>query len=211
MARRVEPTGDPHLGRLEVDGNPYAAPSADFREVSADRLADDGAFALRRACYRREKWITRLAWTNAVGALIMLFPAVGSLVVEALATLRAIGADIAPSFDLPPAGGSFGMLTLFNNATFSLCIALWFGLRALQPWARWTMVGLGSLVWFMVLVAACWVGLGGAPLFSPLAVFLYAFLLLVSVGLYVLLSSPTEEIFTREYRDAVARTRWIRF
>jgi hypothetical protein len=200
---------DSYFDDSEPAQNPYAAPAWETGGPAAGGLFEDGPEAIRRAYYRRERAIKRIAWINLGVAIVWLFPAVGSLIVLALAMLREIGADVAPSLDLPPIrpiGSSFTLLTLSNVGTLSLNVAMWYGLRTLRSWARWTVVGLASVLILMDLSLAVFVPLR----FAPVLVVLVGGGFLIAVVIYVLISAPSGEVFTSEYRDAVARTRGMR-
>ncbi len=204
-------TSDPESADLESRENPYAAPA--FERTSSE-ISDESARALRLAYLGRETAIRRVAWINLVCAILWVFPTVGSLLVVLLIGLRAMNADIAPSLDLPPPalfGGVMGLVAVSNVCLLGFWIALFIGLRSLQSWARWTMVGLDLLVLFGVCFIACGQFIGLAkPTIGDIAVMnltggLFGFML------YVLISPPSGRVFTRLYREAVARTRGMAF
>ena len=195
---------------LEPDENLYAPPKAEFLEPSAADLAEGSPAAIRHAFYRREKTIKRIAWINLILAIVWFPAAVGSVLFLAISTLQRAGIDIPPAVRLPPTmptGVGLMLLTAFHNGIFGLTVALFLGLRALRWWARWAMVGLASIVLLAEFVTAYFV----RPGLSPLAAILVGVGVLVAVIIYLLISFPSGMVFTREYRDAVARTRGMRF
>ncbi len=204
-------TSDPESAEIESRENPYAPPAA---RLTSSELSDESARALRLAYLGREKAIRRVAWINLVCAIIWVFPTAGSLIVVLLIGLRAMNADIAPSFDLPPPapfGGVMGLVALANVCLLSFWIALFIGLRSLQSWARWTMVGLDVLVLFGVCFTAYGQIIGLAkPTIGDIAVMVLTGGL-CGVVLTVLISPPSGKVFTKEYREAIARTRGMPF
>jgi hypothetical protein len=186
--------------------NPYAPPRAELEEISAGDPADGSSLAVRRALRRREKAIKRVAWINLLGAFIWLPAAGGSLFFLVLDTFRASGADFVPSIESPPGlptGGWLVLLTLFHVGIFSLFVTLFIGLRRLASWARWAMVGLASLVLFLVCLSHYWWLTRSTNRLAP-DVVIFVATPLAAVVLYVLISAPSGEIFTRRYREAVA-------
>jgi hypothetical protein len=193
--------------------NPYAPPATENARHASGEVSDESARALRRAHLGREKAIKRVAWINLVCAIIWVLPTVGSLIVLLLMALRAMSADIAPSLNLPPPapyGGVFGLITLVNASLLSLWVALFLGLRSLQSWARWTMVAVAVLVLYGVCFNA-YVRFAG--LAKPSRGDAPAMLLMggvFAIVLHVLISPPSGRVFTRQYREAVAKTRGMR-
>jgi hypothetical protein len=200
---------DPQRADSESRENPYASPAADFGGPASGDLTDENALALRRGLFGRERAIRRLAWMYLLLAIVWIPAAVGSLFFLALSSLRRAGIDVAPAVRVParlPTDPGLVILTLFHVGVLSLNIALFYGLRALRSWARWTTVALACAVLLTASVTAYFVRPGP----GALAVIFGGGGALVCVIIYVLVSPPSGKLFTREYRDAVARTRGLR-
>jgi hypothetical protein len=200
-------TQDRQFGDSDPDPNVYAAPSVDF----SDPLAGSELASMRRAFYLRERAIKGLAWMNLLLAIVWLPAACGSLFFLTLSRLRNAGIDIAPSVDLPatlPTDYRLVLLAVFHIGVFGLNVALFLGLRGQRSWARWTMVAVVCTVLVVEALAAYSVPSDRAP-------FAILFGVCAAIGsgiLYILLSAPSGEVFTRNYRDDVARTtRGMRF
>jgi hypothetical protein len=193
------------------DENLYAAPKAEALDLSAEDFVGGRPAAIRRDSYRREKTIKRIAWINLVLAIVWFPAAIGSLFVLTLLSLRRAGIDIAPSIRLPasmPTGIELVAATVLHFSVFSFFVAGFYGLRTLKSWARWAMVGLALIVLFAGPSVAYF---GGSALSVSTVVIGAGSCFLVGTVVYVLVSPPSGKVFTREYRDAVARTRGMRF
>ncbi len=189
-----------------TQSNPYAPPSADLAELPAG--VDANAVAVRLAHLGRENAIKLIAWINLLVAVIWSPAAIGTVVLLVLTTLRVDGFErFFPP--VPHPGLAIAGLTLFHGGAFSLNVALFLGLRRLRAWARWTMVGLAT-VSLIVLCVYLFVAFNGAETnWKWYLGTLVTWGLTVAAVFYVLLTRPSGAVFTREYRNVVARTRGL--
>jgi hypothetical protein len=136
--------------------NPYEPPSTDLEELPPVPDKDVHAQETRRAYLGREEAVKRLSWLNVLLAIVWLPATLRTLGFSAFFVLKTIGFDVG-GLQLPlgtPTGPALIVLTVFHVGCFILNVALVLGLRALQPWARWTelVVALVFLIFCLIYV-----------------------------------------------------------
>lgn len=186
---------DPY-DRADAPLNPYAAPKADLDPrwiVVEEDLAQ--CETIRRDHLGRETWIKLLGSLHYVGAAFG-FIAVCSLIALALGNVLQIDPRIT------------AVVVAIYGAVTALNAALGYGLRGLQPWARWTeavLYGIGAALGCVVVLASVLIGNTSAAL-------LYSgSMLFQGAVLYLLLSPKATVVFSTHYKDVIGRTPHVRY
>ena len=190
--------------------NPFEAPRAGIGERIPDLdLGDDGgAEATRRAYLGHEASVKALGSLQYLGAFfcvfgMLFFFAAAAGLVDMNAGRQGMTPEQMRIFNAV-AGGAF-------VAGFAIYAGLGYGLRSLQPWARWVMIVLTSLsllataaqVVFLAAVnpAAAAGGLVGAVIPS----------LITGYILYLVASAKGAMVFSGEYKDVIRKTPGIKY
>jgi hypothetical protein len=187
----------------EDEFNPYAAPVAAVGKPGGASGESGRAEEIRRAHIGHEASIRSIGSLYYLGAI---FSGLGII----LGILFATGVIPVRQQDEEVLGGPvLGMiLAAIYTVAFALNFALGYGLRALQNWARWTVVVLmapGLLFAFVMAVISA--------LRNPLA----GVLLLILGGvipayiIYLLVSPKAGVIFSREYKEIIAQTAHVKY
>src|SRR4051812_19983846 len=160
--------------QMDAHVNPYAAPRADLEAPPLIVFEGDQAQceAIRRTYLGRETWIKLIGSFHYLGAG---FGFLGLCSITVLALGGMLNVPMAIAFVLVAV---YGVLTAVNAV-------LGYGLRALQPWARWT----EAVLYGIGLAVGCLLIVGSLVLRSVPLLMAYSFSSIVQGAvLYLLLS-----------------------
>lgn len=189
--------------------NPYAAPEAELLPGASGMGVNDPelvvAEEIRREHLNHETNVKGLGILNIAGGALCFIGAAILGIMLARGDFPGQAQGELPEtlrFGLMFAVGVYIVIGLIN-------IPLGFGLRALQPWARWTMVvlcsiGLLGVVLNMVLASMVKSGKsqpGGA----------FCGILIYLAFLYLMLANKANMVFSAEYKRIIAKTPHIRY
>jgi len=190
------------------DLNPFEAPLAEIGDRALDLGADGDAELIRRHHLGRETSV------KSIGLLCYLVAAITGLFSGVMA-LVGVGQLVSGQAPDQPTARFQSLLLLalfaFYGAISGVCLALGFGLRRLQVWARWTAMVLSMLVLLYLLLTAS-VVLGFLPVPNPggIAAFLLFFAAILGYVFYLLVTPQAGVVFSPEYRAVIAKTPEIR-
>lgn len=176
--------------------NPYAAPVTEIRLIQSDFDVDNSeAEAVRRLYLGHEAAVKSIGLLHYLGAFIGTIAVVGTLVVLA-ASVR----------------GEALSLALVGVATYCVLTggnyALGYGLRRLQPWARWTEATFflfGLLSTFAMMIGMFVMKSAELAIPSIVGITIYSYVL------YLLLSPKGAMVFSPGYRAIIEKTPHIKY
>jgi len=191
------------------DVNPFDPPRAEIGHRAFDSgLVDNEAELIRRAHIGHEASIRSLGLLNYFGAIFGAIGTVGLLVMASgLVSLNQPNAI--------PNGPSPGTMRVIFLGVAVLYLALTllnggmgYGLRRLQPWARWTTVVFTALGLLYTLVVSVF-----AFLANPIAgaITLLVGSLIPGYILYMMVSAKGSMVFSPEYKAIILKTPHVKY
>jgi hypothetical protein len=192
------------------DSNPFAAPMADIghRTSPLDLETDSEAELVRRFYLSHEASVKSVGLLNYVLGGFGLSMAVALL----LMSLGLIANPPGPGDGAGPLQGFFLIFAALFYGTFgAVAVALGYGLRRLQVWARWTTMVLSALALAYLLLMMV-VVLAILPIPNPavVAALMGLAATILAYVLYLMISPKGGMVFSAEYRAVIARTPTIK-
>jgi hypothetical protein len=192
------------------DLNPFAAPKAEIghRTFPLDLATDSEAELVRRYHLSHEASI------KSVGLLGYLLAGFGLFVAFVL-VLMSVGAIENPQARgneaFPLQGFVLIFVAIFYGTIGSIALALGYGLRRLQVWARWTTMVLSALA-LGYLILMMFVVLAILPMPNPALVigFIGVAAAILAYVFYLMVSPKGSMVFSSEYKQVIARTPGIK-
>jgi hypothetical protein len=192
------------------DSNPFAAPMADIghRTFPLDLENDSEAELVRRYHLSHEASIKSVGLLNYVLGGFSLSMAFALL----LMSLGLIANPPEPGNGGGPLQGFFLIFAaLFYGTLGTIAVALGYGIRRLQVWARWTTMILSALALAYLILMMVFV-LAFLPVSNPvlIAVLMGIVVAILAYVFYLMVSPKGSMVFSAEYKQVIARTPTIK-
>lgn len=188
------------------DYNPFEAPAATIAGATPVDLAGTDVELYRRRYLKHEASVRSVGTLAYLGSFLagLVFAACSVALVAMIAS-----AETPHKFPVDPRS-LFGGIVAVALIAVVLYGALGYGLRRLQPWARWTSAALAGLYLLFIMGGFAWVATADPRLASYATGRSWLPIAIACMVLYLMLSAKGTVVFSADYREVVRQTPHIR-